>query len=181
MSKSRPFFKKASTFHHLLSISVFFCWWYWPKYLFVLSMCKLTFLYWVCWLYSPILQRHKIPFLVPLWRSLWENKTHRIKVTWMISCCQMHILSKYSHGQKGWNSNTLPLFAVPLSKTKKKCLLSVWNLTSKSGYQKTRSVCRKWEAGYRSYSEKTTKIDLLPNREHQKTNWVFAIAFFPGS
>ena len=76
-------FSGANTLQHLLSISVIFCW-YWPKYLFVLSMCKLTFLYWVCWLYSPILQRHKIPFLVPLWRSLWENKTHRIKVTRMI-------------------------------------------------------------------------------------------------
>ena len=102
-------FSGANTLQHLLSISVIFCW-YWPKYLFVLSMCKLTFLYWVCWLYSPILQRHKIPFLVPLWRSLWENKTHRIKVTRMIiGWCHMYILSKYSHGQKGWNSNTLPL------------------------------------------------------------------------
>ena len=76
------------------------------KYLFVLSMCKLTFLYWVCWLYSPVLQRHKMPFyiMVPLWRSLWENKRHRIKFTRLFSCC--HILSKYSHGQKGWNSNS---------------------------------------------------------------------------
>ena len=153
-------FSKANTLQHLLSISVFFCW-YWPKYLFVLSMCKLTFLYWVCWLYSPILQRHKIPFLVPLWRSLWENKTHRIKVTRMISWCHMYILTKYSHGQKGWNSNTLPLLlfrpflAINTAlEYYKKCLLSVWNLTSKRAYQKTRSVCRKWEAGYRSCSEK---------------------------
>ena len=27
----------------------------------------------------------------------------------IIGWCHMYILSKYSHGQKGWNSNTLPL------------------------------------------------------------------------